>query len=51
MSETELGMLFVMFFAVMLVMLFWRQILFLMLSLVVTVFCFGVFCIIRAIRV
>jgi hypothetical protein len=47
MSERDLAIVVLMIFAVMIVMSFWRQIAIFVLSLIVVVFCFGVYCIVR----
>ena len=47
MSETDLAILMLMIFAVMIVMSYRRQIAIFVLYLIVIVFCFGVYCIVR----
>jgi hypothetical protein len=50
MSGTDVATVMLMVFAVMILMSFWRQIAILILYLAVTVFCFGVYYIVRMIR-
>jgi hypothetical protein len=47
MSGTDVATVMLMVFAVMILMSFWRQIAILILYLAVTVFCFGVYYIVR----
>ena len=47
MSEADLGTVILMIFMIMLAISFWRQILMLMLFIIVTVFCFGIYYVVR----